>query len=94
MCEYQRINFDKPKEFPICIIDNKDCTFCVLGNAKKYKEAKGNKNEKNINFIKRFVRKMPKDCCPECGGQLQCELFDIILDCLVYKCKECGKEWV
>ena len=48
MCEYQRINFDKPKQLPICTIDNKVCTFCVLGNAKKYKEYEKEKTHESL----------------------------------------------
>lgn len=40
MCEYQRINPNNEKELPICTANNELCTFCVLGNAKTYNEAK------------------------------------------------------
>ena len=40
MCEYQRINPDNESALPICIVNNKLCTLCVLGNAKTYNEAK------------------------------------------------------
>lgn len=40
MCEYQRINPNNEKDLPLCVANNKTCTFCVLGNAKTYQEAK------------------------------------------------------
>ena len=43
MCEYQRINGEET--LPICDVDNKICTLCVLGNAKTYNEAKKKEKE-------------------------------------------------
>ena len=37
MCEYLRIRNNK---MPLCVVNNADCTYCVLGNAKTYKQAK------------------------------------------------------
>ncbi len=42
MCEYAKYakrDFNG-HQIPICLIDNKFCTFCFLGNGKKLKEAK------------------------------------------------------
>lgn len=52
MCEYARFNPDEEKGLPICTVDNKLCTLCVLGKANTYKKAKekekgARKNEKN-----------------------------------------------
>lgn len=46
MCEYQRINPDNLKDMPMCTVNNKLCTFCVLGNAKTYDEAKRREEKK------------------------------------------------
>ena len=40
MCEYQRV---KENELPMCDYTKSLCTFCVLGNAKTYKEAEAKK---------------------------------------------------
>ena len=49
MCEYQRIEENKP---PMCEYTKELCTYCVLGNGKTYNEAlkKGvnNGNYKNL----------------------------------------------
>lgn len=37
MCEYARFRDSK---IPHCTVKDADCTFCVLGNAKTYKEQK------------------------------------------------------
>ena len=37
MCEYQRIEENKP---PMCEYTKELCTYCVLGNGKTYEEAK------------------------------------------------------
>lgn len=46
MCEYARLGDSK---IPHCIVKDADCTFCVLGNAKTYKEQKEKeqRDEKN-----------------------------------------------
>ncbi len=43
MCEYQRIRDGK---MPLCVVNNADCTFCVLGNMKTFNEAKKNEERK------------------------------------------------
>ena len=40
MCEYQIYNPNEKEQFPTCEITNELCTFCILGNAKTYNEAK------------------------------------------------------
>ena len=42
MCEYQRIEENKP---PMCEYTKDLCTYCVLGNGKTYEEAE--RNNKN-----------------------------------------------
>lgn len=32
--------------------------------------------------------------CPDCDGEMESEFFDMSIDKMVYKCKQCGKEWV
>ena len=44
--------------------------------------------------LKRFYETHFKGHCPDCGGVLQVEMLDMVFDTLVYKCRECGKEWV
>lgn len=44
MCEYVRFNDTK---LPICTFNNEICTLCVLGNAKRYKEIKDDKEKNN-----------------------------------------------
>jgi tRNA(Ile2) C34 agmatinyltransferase TiaS len=31
--------------------------------------------------------------CPECGGTMTSDMFDMEHECLIYKCTKCGKEW-
>lgn len=42
MCEYQRVDEGK---LPMCEYTKKECTLCVLGNARTYEEAKRKENE-------------------------------------------------
>ncbi len=48
-------------------------------------------------IIKTIIEKI-KDIfslhCPECNGRMKCEMLDMELDSLVYKCTKCGKEWI
>lgn len=32
--------------------------------------------------------------CPECGGKLKAEMFDMNINKMVYKCEKCNKEWI
>uniref|UniRef100_A0AAU8AYL5 Uncharacterized protein n=1 Tax=Dulem virus 35 TaxID=3145753 RepID=A0AAU8AYL5_9CAUD len=32
--------------------------------------------------------------CPDCGGKLRSEFFDMEINNMVYKCDRCGKEWI
>ena len=41
MCEYQRVEDNKP---PVCEYTKDLCTFCVMGNCKTYKEATRSEN--------------------------------------------------
>lgn len=47
-----------------------------------------------IEKIKKFFSKTSKNICPDCGGELKCEMLDVVFDCLVYKCSNCGKRWM
>ena len=47
-----------------------------------------------IERMKCFWEKHFKPHCPDCGGVMDDEMLDMILDKLVYKCRDCGKEWV
>ena len=47
-----------------------------------------------IERMKCFWEKHFKPHCPDCGGVMDVEMLDMILDKLVYKCRDCGKEWV
>lgn len=47
MCEYQRVELDK---LPMCDYTKKPCTYCVLGNATTYNQAK--KYEREITNAK------------------------------------------
>lgn len=32
--------------------------------------------------------------CPDCGGDMYYEKYDVACDRDIYKCKNCGKEWI
>lgn len=32
--------------------------------------------------------------CPDCNGNLSSEMIDMEHDKIVYKCEQCGKEWI
>ena len=47
--------------------------------------------------MKRFIKwlKHILSCkCPDCGGDMETEMLDMVFDKLVYKCTKCGKEWI
>ena len=50
-----------------------------------------------IDKIKRvfqlFVNAL-KPKCPECNGILDSEMFDLTIDQMVYKCRDCCKEFI
>ena len=37
---------------------------------------------------------LKKAKCPDCGAELEEAFYDPNIDKVVYKCPECGKEWV
>lgn len=44
-------------------------------------------------FIER-IRGLFSSHCPDCGATMKSEFFDMEIDRMVYKCKNCGKKWV
>lgn len=44
--------------------------------------------------IIRFFEKIFKLHCPSCGGVLDSAFLDMEIDHVVYKCRNCGKEWI
>lgn len=32
--------------------------------------------------------------CPSCGGRMDVAFIDMEINKMVYKCRNCGKEWV
>lgn len=32
--------------------------------------------------------------CPHCNGDMKSEYYDMRFDRTVYKCENCGKEWI
>lgn len=47
-----------------------------------------------IEKIKKFFKNILKNTCPDCGEPMENEMFDMVLDCIVYKCPKCGKRWM
>lgn len=45
-------------------------------------------------IFRRFVDKYLKFHCPECGGVMDCTMFDMVWNKLVYECRDCKKEWM
>lgn len=46
--------------------------------------------------MKRFIKWLKyifSNKCPECGGILYYEEYDVACDRDVYKCSKCGKTW-
>ncbi len=53
------------------------------------------KNEiRLIERVKCFWEKHFKPHCPDCGGVMDVDQFDMELDKVVYTCRVCNKEWV
>ena len=48
MCPFQKINFElNKKSLPMCDYTKKECTLCVMGNAKTYNEAVKQRSDNN-----------------------------------------------
>lgn len=47
-----------------------------------------------IERIKRFWERHFKPHCPDCGGVMDGDQFDMEIDKVVYTCRICNKEWV
>lgn len=47
-----------------------------------------------INCLKKFYYKYMKSHCPDCNGVMDSIMLDMVFDRLVYKCRDCGKEWM
>ena len=47
-----------------------------------------------IEQIKRFWERYFKPHCPDCGGIMDGDQFDMEIDKVVYTCRDCNKEWV
>lgn len=47
-----------------------------------------------LKNLKNRIRKMFEIYCPECGGILKYEFYNPIHKVDVFRCQECGKEWV
>ena len=47
-----------------------------------------------IERIKRFWERYFKPHCPDCGGIMDGDQFDMEIDKVVYTCRDCNKEWV
>lgn len=48
-------------------------------------------------MIKRLIDKIKRLLalkCPDCGGVMRSEFYDMEIDELVYKCEQCGKQWI
>jgi DNA-directed RNA polymerase subunit RPC12/RpoP len=37
---------------------------------------------------------LKKQKCPDCGADMEEAFYDPGIDMIVYKCTDCGKEWV
>lgn len=49
---------------------------------------------KLLNKIKTLYEKIFKLHCPICGGIMDSEMYDMDIDHMVYKCRECEEEWI
>ena len=43
--------------------------------------------------MREFYNEHFKHHCPDCNGIMDSEFLDMTIDKLVYKCRNCGKEW-
>ena len=48
---------------------------------------------KVMTRIKEFCNRHFKHHCPDCDGIMDSDVFNMELDRVVYKCRNCGKEW-
>lgn len=46
-----------------------------------------------MDFLKKLIKKL-KPKCPCCGGIMDVAFIDMEINKMVYKCRNCGKEWV
>ena len=49
---------------------------------------------KILSKIKSFYHEYFKHHCPECDGVMDSNIFDLTQEVVVYKCRNCGKEWI
>ena len=47
-----------------------------------------------IKWLKRTYEKYFKLHCQNCGGVCDAEMLDMVLDRMMYKCRDCGEEWI
>lgn len=47
-----------------------------------------------LKELKNKISKMFELRCPDCGGILKYEFYDTVHKVDVFRCQECGKEWV
>lgn len=50
--------------------------------------------QKLKEIIIHVYEKYIKFHCPECGGVMDSEFYDMEIDDMVYQCRDCGKRWV
>lgn len=46
-----------------------------------------------VEWLKCLYEKYFKCHCPDCGGVMDGDQLDMVLDKVVYTCRNCGKEW-
>ena len=74
-------------------MDNWD-NFCSHCGADMRGELTKENEARLIDRIKRFWERHFKPRCPDCGGVMDGNQFDMEIDKVVYTCRECNKEWV
>lgn len=47
-----------------------------------------------IKKILKSIKMIFKLRCPKCGGIMDWKMIDMQFDKNVYKCRDCGKEWI
>ena len=47
-----------------------------------------------LEKLENFYYKHFKCHCPDCGGVMDRAFYDMKIGKLVYKCRDCGEEWV
>lgn len=50
--------------------------------------------KKFITKILELIKELFTLRCPDCGGIMRSEFLDMEFDRLVYKCTDCGEEWI